>query len=377
MKSRWGLESNLFPDICFYAFSLLYLGIKNKQPRKMYLASILFGISTYSYGTSYEYIPIFLLITYIGLIIFKKIQLKDAIKYFFVTGLIALPMILFVVINYFNLDTITVFNISIPKLYYNRFASVTSVNGNFILNSFSNLIGNLKILFYQKDNLVLNCINDYGIVYYISLPFILYGFVISIKNFKNDLFYQLLSYQSIASLMLMSMIEPNINHINIVMISLIMYLIIGLVNISSLSKILIIVIMSLYMILFVLFVKAYFTTYQESIGNETFSSLGEAITYAEDINYSNLYIDNGVNQPYIYYLLYNRYNIQDYLDKQVIKEKNVMFQYVEQIDNVYFYLPNELEEGNTYIIANNKKTNYNYINSCKEKVFENYSVIAC
>ena len=76
LKSRWGLESNLFPDLIFYALTLLYFGVATNKKRYYILASVILGLATYSYGTSYLFVPVFLIITYLYLILIKKLLLK-------------------------------------------------------------------------------------------------------------------------------------------------------------------------------------------------------------------------------------------------------------------------------------------------------------
>ena len=67
LKSRWGLESNIFPDLVFYSLVLIYYGIVSNNKKCFIISSIILGISTYSYGTSYLFIPIFSLLIYIYL----------------------------------------------------------------------------------------------------------------------------------------------------------------------------------------------------------------------------------------------------------------------------------------------------------------------
>ena len=99
LKSRWALESNLFPDLLIYALVLIYFGLKNKKKIYYIISSIILGISTYSYGTSYLFVPVVMLIIYIYLIKKKKITLKEAIIYIGITGLVSFPMILYVIFN--------------------------------------------------------------------------------------------------------------------------------------------------------------------------------------------------------------------------------------------------------------------------------------
>ena len=49
LKSRWGLESNLFPDLILISVYLLILGLENKNKILYYLSFVVAGLTAYSY----------------------------------------------------------------------------------------------------------------------------------------------------------------------------------------------------------------------------------------------------------------------------------------------------------------------------------------
>ena len=71
LKSRWGMDCNLFPDLILFAVLFLILGIKKKKVIWQILSFVMLGISSYSYATSYLFLPIFVGIT-LGYLIYKK-----------------------------------------------------------------------------------------------------------------------------------------------------------------------------------------------------------------------------------------------------------------------------------------------------------------
>lgn len=82
MKSRWGMDCNLFPDLILFAVLFLILGIKKKKRMWQILSFVMLGISSYSYATSYLFLPIFVGIT-LGYLIYKKeISIKRAVRIF-------------------------------------------------------------------------------------------------------------------------------------------------------------------------------------------------------------------------------------------------------------------------------------------------------
>ena len=60
-KSRWALESNLFPELVLLTFLLLLYSIRKQKYVFFYLSAFLFGLSSYSYGTSYFFLFFFIL----------------------------------------------------------------------------------------------------------------------------------------------------------------------------------------------------------------------------------------------------------------------------------------------------------------------------
>ena len=79
IKSRWGLESNIFPDIILlFVYTLIY-AFKNKKIYLVYLAFAIAGISSYAYATSYFFLPIFILSILIYLVRKKDLTTKNAI----------------------------------------------------------------------------------------------------------------------------------------------------------------------------------------------------------------------------------------------------------------------------------------------------------
>lgn len=61
MKSRWGLESNLFPELILWGVVLLSFFLKNRKGIFLYLGYFLFGFSAYAYGSAYCFLPFFVL----------------------------------------------------------------------------------------------------------------------------------------------------------------------------------------------------------------------------------------------------------------------------------------------------------------------------
>lgn len=442
MKSRWGLESNIFPDLILWAIFAMYMGIKKKSNWLVVLSGIVFGLSTYSYGTSYFFVPVLLILLYISLFIVKKLSLKQCIIHLCTTTVISLPMILFVIINFFDLDTLKLGPITIPKLPTVRFKEITAVGSGVDSNIFSNFIRNIKMLLTNDGN-VLNYTVPYGLFFcnWLTIPIAIIGIVVSWKlgpgpnfqassNSQNQqninahqstgkvqnstcaLAYTFINCFFVASLLLMFMVDGAINRINVIFIPLVFYTTIGIINLGKVWFVPFIT----YFILFTFMEYYYFTDYQTYISSYMNVGLKEAIIEASNLvenyenstdanssnnnekgltasnnkftlldnsktlqNYTKLYIDTSVNQPYIFYLLYNEVPTPYYISNVQKSNEDAMFQTIDSIGNVYFTIPTTLELDNVYIFRQSTlekyKNMYNNLGEFTSEIYGEFVVL--
>lgn len=442
MKSRWGLESNIFPDLILWAIFAMYMGIKKKSNWLVVLSGVIFGLSTYSYGTSYFFVPVLLILLYISLLIVKNLSLKQCIIHLCTTTVIALPMILFVIINFFDLDTLKLGPITIPKLPTVRFKEITAVGSSVDSNIFSNFIRNIKMLLTNDGN-VLNYTVPYGLFFcnWLTIPIAIIGTVISWKlgpgpnfqassNSQNQqninahqstgkvqnstcaLAYTFINCFFVASLLLMFMVDGAINRINVIFIPLVFYTTIGIINLGKVWFVPFIT----YFILFTFMEYYYFTDYQTYISSYMNVGLKEAIIEASNLvenyenstdanssnnnekgltasnnkftlldnsktlqNYKALYIDTSVNQPYIFYLLYNEVPTPYYISNVQKSNEDAMFQTIDSIGNVYFTIPTTLELDNVYIFRQSTlekyKNMYNNLGEFTSEIYGEFVVL--
>ena len=429
MKSRWGLESNIFPDLILWAIFAIYVGIKKKNNWFMVLSGIIFGFSTYSYGTSYFFVPVLLALIYISLFITKKLSVKQCVIHLCTTIIVALPMILFVIINFFNLDTLKLGPITIPKLPTVRFKEITAVGSGVDSNIFSNFINNIKMLFTNDGN-VLNYTIPYGLFFcnWLTIPIAIIGIVVSVykqisswklgtgPNFQESqnskkmqsfaciLTYTFINCFFVASLLLMFMVDGAINRINVIFIPLAFYTAVGIINLGKVWFVPVIT----YFILFAFMEHYYFTDYQTyissymNVGLEnaiieasnivgTFATLETSVPNSNQTNetksnndenlpeYKELYIDTSINQPYIFYLLYNRIPTPYYIDNVQKSNETAMFQTINSIGNVYFAVPTTLDLNNVYIFRQSNlekyKTLYSNLNEFTSDAYGDFVVL--
>lgn len=281
MKSRWGLESNLFPDLILWATFFMIKGLKDKKKLWYYIGCMICAISAYSYGTSYFFLPMFVIPLLIYLYVKKHICLKEVFISIGIIGIITLPMILFVLINKFDLQQINLPFMTIPKLTANRYEETLSIfMSDFIHVGMTNFINSMKIFIWQIKDLSWNMIGFYGVTYACSLPFAIIGLVNSFrKKSETKNINGIFNIWFIASFLLLFVCEPNVNRNNIFIFPMIYYTILGLYYFSMKLKEEFIAIVMMYIILFASFLVIY-----PKNNFEFEDSLKQPLEYVETLN---------------------------------------------------------------------------------------------
>lgn len=376
MKSRWGLESNLFPDLILIFTYLLIKGIEDKNKILYYLTFVIAGISAYSYGTSYYFLPVFLIPLMIILIKKKKITVKQAIVSIGIVGIISLPVILYVVINTLGWEQINLPFVTVPKLEVNRYKVLTSIfSTEFFKASAINLAKGTGILVAQTDGLPWNNIKFFGTTYLFSILFTIVGIINGFKKKKmlEVKYNYLFNIWFIVSIILTIICEPNINRINIIMIPIIYYTIIGICIVSKKWKKIAVVILIAYLSSFGLFMWKYFSEDCDQYG--TFEGhLKEVIEYVDKIEGKEIYVTNKIQSNYIHVLFYTQYDTREFVKTVKYEDPKAEFKNVLSFGKYHFEDIKELNEDNVYVIKKEDKNKYN-LEERSIKEFEKYIVI--
>lgn len=367
MLSRWGLESNLFPAMFFLSIWTLLAALDNKK--FMYFAAFLFAVTMYSYGSSYLVITLFCLISFIYFIVNKLVPIKTLILSALVFLVFAFPIYLFMIINVFQLDSISLGIISVPHTYGAR---ISTQAGTTIQDFFNNINQNVIM---QVDGSQRNSFAFYGCFYVISLPFCIYGIVKCVKNRKP---FDIIMLNAFICSMLLFIYykDPNINRVNAIYLPMIMFTALGAGSFIK-SKTQLISIAVTYAICFVGFTAQYFgEPYKQSIANEFYDSFDEAILKAEELSGGNqtVYVTSNVNMPYIYVLFYTQTPPSDFINTVVYSNPQSQFQLVSSFDN-YVFNSSYLTSGakGIYIVDNSNLTTIRQFTD-EIYTYSNYSV---
>ena len=378
MMSRWALESNLFPTLILLS---VYMLLKSFQtPKWSYGFTAMLALSLYAYGTAYFFVPIFALGTGILLFYTRAIKLRTLLWNAGLFILLALPILLFIMINRLMLEGITTPFFSIPKLTTPRMEQVSSVfSGQLLHTAVSNFREFIKILISGTDGLPWNSISPYGYAYPIALPFVLIGLIVMLTSLRNrdrertGVAIVLLWF--FVSVLMTFVTSVNINRINVIFYPIILLVVAGFLWLSQKVKALGILSAVTFSLFFVLFTTVYFRDYPEQIGPAFYDSFGEAIQYASEESSGNIYITNKVNMPYIYVLFYEQVNPHDFLKTVRYTNPGGAFQRVSSFGRYVFGKPNiNLNEPAAYIFWKGESIpsvndNYNI------KRFTNFTVV--
>lgn len=373
MKSRWGLEANIFPDLVLWATYIMINSIKSNKISIFYIGISLLSLSVYSYGTSYMFLPIYIISILIYLLKTKKIKIKNAIISIIISTIIAFPIMLFVIINTFDLNEIKIGFITIPRVYQNRYETVTTIfSSNFFISLKENFLNNLMIFIKQNDGMIYNSIPYIGITYIVSVPFLLIGLYNSIKN--RNLEKNFLNLWFITSFLLMLVMkDSNINRLNICIIPLIIYTIFGIYYVIKNNNFVFICIVIVYMVSFILFGKNYLILHGKN-GKIFEHDLEEPLKYISNLDVEYVYIKKSFTQPYIYTLFYTQSSTNNFLETVKYNSQKVAFEDIKSYGKYMFYLPSDTTQSNVaYLIPNDytfsiDKEIYQEVNFRKYKV---------
>ena len=312
MHSRWGLESYLLFPMIIFSITALFQAVRSGKSKWYLLAGCLFGVSFYSYSMSYLLIPLFLGINLIYLVSVKKTSWKNLIALILPVFIAAVPLLLFLAVNNGLIDEIRTHYFSVPKLAVYRGDEI-----NF-QNVITNLVPGPYNIFYSlfvNDRCTYNIVPKFGSLYYFSIPFICYGFVLcvwrSVKSIKTrqysfDLMVTTLFF--IAFTFSLFLEGVNANRGCVLYISFIYFLIMGIYEILKKSKLYSVISCGIFLTLFALFLSFYFNEFPAYLDDNTMfgsiDDLKESLIFADTVNRydETIYVlDRG--QPYIYTLL--------------------------------------------------------------------------
>lgn len=348
MKSRWGLESYLMCSLLTIATNSLMKAFKSGKKFRYFSAGVFFGLTLYTYAIAYMVVP--LIIGIIGLynLFRKKCKFSDLVVFALPLCILGIPLLLMLGVNSGFLENAKIPFFSIPKLWFYRAGEI----------SLKNIPQNLKNIFdilFFKDFLNYNAIALFGTLYRLTIPLVIFGFLETFKSTIKDIKQKEFSLDFMMNITFVVVLltglcvtELNINKINSIYIPMIYFGGKFLVYLSNHMKPALGVIILLYCIHAGIFLKYYFTEFAHTDLQYFEQDIIQASKKAEELNKEKIYVENCINQTYIYTLIANPISPYEWNQTVGIQNGNV-----QSYGKYEFWVPQEIDEKAVYVLKEN------------------------
>jgi hypothetical protein len=318
LLSRWGHDENIVPFIFFLGFIFVLM-----SARKNYwfiLAMLFFGLSVYAYIANFVAVPVFLACAVPILLVSERVKVRTLLIGAALFTILAIPLLLFVFINYFGWQIIQLGIFTIPRLPLDaRFLVMTSsADNNILLTSLKNVWAEARFLFItQTDGNIWNVVEPYGYLYAFSFPFAIVGAYLLVKSKKVKEApekYLMLAWL-FAALSIGVFQRANINRIGLVFIPIIFCAAVFLDWLSGKSKAALTIIIAIYIFSFIAFSITYHGQEYHKQASEPFAEgLMPALQFASQTGQNQICVTGNNRAPYIYVLFDNPQAPAQYLN---------------------------------------------------------------
>ncbi|MCR5773025.1 MAG: glycosyltransferase family 39 protein [Butyrivibrio sp.] len=381
LATRWGLEANLLP--AFMVFGTYFLLKASTNRYMIYLSMICYGLSLYCYAAAWVVMPLIIGCSLIYLIIKNYIRIDIHLFIsMLILGIMAAPLLLFVLVNTDHLIEIVTPLLSIPRLTVFR-SSEVALTPAVMIQNLSNMF---EILFIsQDDNLGINAVPTYGIYYRIGPIFILIGILVSIYKIIKSI----ITHKNILNLNTLFLIwfiwcilhgclvESDLTRINIIYIPLTYMIAEGIYSIlealhkitskSSIPVIIASLILAIiYTSLFARFELTYMSlSYNKDNVSHFDYGLADCLSIAQNNNAETIYI----NVLYPVILFEDKFPAPDFVNTVVYKDVHASFLEPESFGNYILgdFTNNAPSDNAVYICKEDDTAAISYFNQSNMK----------
>ena len=312
LMSRWGLESNLAPGFILFGLLFFVKGLDN--PRWLMVSALMYGLSLYTYATYWIYIPFIILFGLIYCMACGKIRFDaNLVLSGVILAVLAAPLLLFLAINNGYIEEIRLPFMSIPELLYMR-------SGEISFDEKARKIELIKDVFIeQSDGWIWNSPSEYGLFYYISAPFAIFGLgyciVRIVKCIRGRKFCPevLVLIQLLVSLPQLLLVKINVNKVNILFIPIVILIALGIYFACSLTfRHVLTAVLAVYLVLFAGFEYYYFTRYNDECKPHFDYGFEQALDVAMEKG-GQIYMEQGTYYPKV--LFYSQTPVTEFREK--------------------------------------------------------------
>ena len=354
MQSRWGLDCNLLASFMLVS---VYVFLNAKKDWHYIAAGICWGLTLYTYALSYIMLPVFFIVLCIYLLYVKRITIKQILITIIPILALAIPLILFQVVNYFEIGTIKIGFVTIPQLFRYRISEIGFDNVLYNLN-----IGNRNNYWFLlfSSNKEAHTLKEFGTIYYILIPFVIWGFVLVIResikkikkkefNLKTVFLIQFITV-SVCVLFFYDLLTYKLNPLYIMLL---VFATEATVWIYERRKMLGNCIVIASCIVFVIFEVYYFKNINEKVNFAYNTDFIPLIEYLEQ-EYPNkeIYMETDAMQQYIYLLLAKKMSPYEFMnDKKFLRYIGGEIEVIRV--GRYHFLIYEIDKDMVYVIEEN------------------------
>lgn len=372
MASRWGLGAHLFPVLFLSGFYLFICALR--KPWLLIPSFAIFGLSLYSYGTSYFVVPVFLVLA-TAVLLWRRSAIRGVIlPALGIVTLFAIPIILFVVINEAQWPSLHLGPLTIPKFPATpRFHGDTFLSHNTLMYFRRNVLVLMNIVVFQKEKWLWNAIPNFGTFYLFNNLFLLFGVGAAIQRIrKGQRDWIFVFLWTIVALALGLLFEPNVNRINVLFFPLLLLVMLG-IDLMRRTPAVFAFAIGANVVALLFFVHAYFVTYPDLIGPHFYESFHEAIAYASQQDGTICVTTSHVRQPEIAVLFTERTDPQEYRESVKFRDDRSAFRTSNSFSRYIFDLASCPKDTSAFVIHNSERNKYAQ-DTYFIRAFKNYSV---
>lgn len=234
MASRFGLDCNLMMGFSVLFLYTLVTAIEKKSYVWYACAGVAGGILLYTYVISHIVLPIFLLLILMYMICTKRFSWRHFLVMGASMGCLAFPLILFHIVNTFDLPNIHLGVFTVAKLDIDRATEMYIPTWGSFTYVFKKV--------FRGDVLDYNSVPEYPNLFRITVPFFALGLAYSIATLVRSIKHRVSDAKAyillwfVAMVLIGSMMNANSNRINGVFGTVILLAVVGVYVLCSVLK---------------------------------------------------------------------------------------------------------------------------------------------
>lgn len=381
MMCRFGLDANLAPGMFMIGFMFLVLGL-NKKHIFLVPSAVFFGLTLYCYALTWLILPIFLIFS----LLFCLKPFLSSGRTLWLSALLlfglALPLLVFLAVNYDFIPEIRTSFLTIPKLTGFR-------GGELSLNHLKEGIKSfLKIVILEQgDGSELLSNTFTGCYYFFTTPFMIFGILYhilslfrQIKSGKTDLSFLFLAWLISAGMISVANTSLTMIHINMVHIPIIFYGAYGIYILGRLlkNKLVPYCCTAFYAVSLIFFAASYTQLESSFFFDE---KPYEAVQRAKELSHEDSLIIFFGETTYKYpnFLWREKCDINDYV-RNAVYDGDPFFAKLWEYGCYRFIEDNitlaERDDRNVYILYTSRMGDFHELGFCVEQVNDSYAVAA-